>query len=345
MAEYAKDAIDRIQQIKPSDVTSSIAKAGESVTSYAAAAQENVVGELNKFASNVNMTSAGQDFLNSNSIIAKFVFVILTLIVFMFLLNLGISLIGYFTQSSSSPYIVPGMLPGNSNLVIPQDPALSNGVNILRSNNQSTGLEYTWSTWLNITGFQNPSSMAGSPSTIYNNIFNKGGAFYNGSGLAKYGNSPGVYISKDSSNNMNLHIYTDTATYDSPDSSSNPLGTATIVTGIPVNKWFHVAIRMQNKVMDVYVNGVVSARTILPSVPIQNYYNINVGTNGGFTGNISNLQYYNYALTSFSINNIVMGGPNLTTSPLSPSGGTSNQGQSAYYLSNLWYTSKIAPIE
>jgi len=323
--------LERIQNFKPADVGASITKAGESVTNFATSAQEKVTGQLNEFSSSVNMSSAGQDFLNSNSIIAKFVFVILVLIVFMFLLNLGITLIGYFTQSSHTPYLVYGLIDGASGLVIPQDPAQDSGVNILRSNNQATGLEYTWSVWLLVT---NAGFTGGKP---YNVIFNKGGSVYDASGLARSGNSPGLYLTKDSiTSDTNLYILLDTG---SPNSSSGTKTQSINVQGIPINKWFHVAMRMQNKVMDVYVNGTISSRTVLPTVPIQNYYNTNVGTNSGFSGSLSNLQYFDYALSSFSISNIVLAGPNLNISSRSPSLNTTTN---ANYMSSLWYTSKLA---
>jgi hypothetical protein len=66
------------------------------------------------------------------------------------------------------------------------------------------------------------------------------------------------------------------------------------VTNIPLKKWFHLAIRIQNTVMDVYINGVITARKVLAEVPKQNYNNVNVGYNSGFSGQLSNLCYYSH---------------------------------------------------
>jgi hypothetical protein len=84
---------------------------------------------------------------------------------------------------------------------------------------------------------------------------------------------------------------------------------------------------MQNKIMDVYVNGVVANRHVFKNVPKQNYSDIQVG---GFNGNLSDLRYFNAALNVFQINNIVMAGPNLKTEE-------SSVDSRFDYLSSSWY--------
>jgi len=108
-----------------------------------------------------------------------------------------------------------------------------------------------------------------------------------------------------------------------------------------LKKWFHVILRMQNNLMDVYINGVVTQRFTFPYVPKQNYQDIyvcqNNGISTGFSGNLSDLRYYDRALNIFQITNIVSAGPNLTTSGLSSA--TANYGST--YLSSMWYTNKM----
>jgi hypothetical protein len=107
------------------------------------------------------------------------------------------------------------------------------------------------------------------------------------------------------------------------------------IDNIPIRKWVHVAIRMQNLVLDVYVNGVVSSRLILNNVPKQNYNDVYICQSGGFAGKLSNLRYLSYAMNVFEINNVVLGGPNLkVTDSTSKSSGYT-------YLSTSWYTSKL----
>jgi hypothetical protein len=95
---------------------------------------------------------------------------------------------------------------------------------------------------------------------------------------------------------------------------------------------------MENSVIDVYVNGTVSARLTLSNVPKQNYADILLFQNGGFSGNISNLRYFDKALNVFDINSIIKKGPNMNSS--SQQKGISLM--SNYdYLSNIWYGSKL----
>jgi pectate lyase len=88
--------------------------------------------------------------------------------------------------------------------------------------------------------------------------------------------------------------------------------------------------------MDAYINGVISGRITFTNVPKQNYNDIYVGCNGGFNGSLSNLVYYDHALTVFDINNIILKNPNLTKS----SSANSSYGFYSYISSN-WYTLKM----
>jgi hypothetical protein len=89
------------------------------------------------------------------------------------------------------------------------------------------------------------------------------------------------------------------------------------IPNLPVNTYFHLAIRCQNTYIDIYINGTLLKRQNLMNVPKQNYYNVNVCPAGGYSGTLSNLQYFDKALTVVEINTIVQTGPNqkdITTS-------------------------------
>ena len=111
------------------------------------------------------------------------------------------------------------------------------------------------------------------------------------------------------------------------------------ITNIPINKYFHLAIRCENKFIDVYVNGTVVSHTDLINVPKQNYYDITVGDDklNGSTY-ISNLRYFSSALSVIDINTIVTNGPN-TKNAFSSTNILPQYVPN--YLSNLWYQSKI----
>ena len=74
----------------------------------------------------------------------------------------------------------------------------------------------------------------------------------------------------------------------------------------------------------------------MTSVPKQNYGDIYVCQNGGFSGFLSNLQYYQRALSAYEINQVVQAGPSTKASNLA-----NTTGGSPYYLSSLWYYSKV----
>jgi hypothetical protein len=108
------------------------------------------------------------------------------------------------------------------------------------------------------------------------------------------------------------------------------------VSGVPINKWFNTTIRVENRVLDVYVNGVLTKRKDLETIPRQNFYSVFVCQNGGFSGYLSDLRYFNKSLNVFEINSIVNSGPNLKSSSDSD---YNNVPDNLQYLSNNWYLS------
>jgi len=286
-------------------------------------ALDNVKSSLtNTFDEFSNQASAGvgatSDFLTSNTIIAKFAFILLILVVFLILFNLGISIIGYFTEPATDPFLVNGLIEGTFSKVIPQDPKQTNSIQIFRSNDQSKGMEFTWSTWLYLSDL-------GREENKYQHVFSKGDGNINSTtNLSMVNNGPGLYINPMKNS---LHIIMNTV-------SPTDENTTIDIDNIPIKKWVHVALRLQNTVLDVYINGVIVNRLLLNNTPKQNYGDVYVCQNGGFSGKLSNLRYYDRALNVFEINNIVSAGPNLKIAEESkPVGGFK-------YLSSQWYSSK-----
>jgi len=287
--------------------------------------------------SSQGVLNASQEFLNSNSLIARFVFVILVLILFMFLLNIGVALVTYFVSPSRNPYIIHGMMSGTETTPFVQDPANGKAV-VYRSNNQTGGIEFTWSMWLKVDAMPNDNN--------YHCVFVKGtDDFTNATGassstkygLSKINNGPGVYLYKDQTANVSDVSASELKMLYKMDVVSPALGNQTdpkdaVVPNLPVGKWFHVAIRMQNKTLDCYVNGVIVNRVSFGDhIPKQNYDPIIYAGNGGFAGSTSNLRYYDYSLSVFEINSIVYYGPNLSAA----NGSSSNYFD---YLGQSWYS-------
>ena len=84
------------------------------------------------------------------------------------------------------------------------------------------------------------------------------------------------------------------------------------VDDIPLNKWILVNMRTRGKHMDTYINGTIVNRHEFRSVPKQNYGDVYVNMNNGFSGLLSNLRYHSHALSGIEIENMVKAGPNLT---------------------------------
>ena len=292
--------------------------------------RENVKASINEFSdkSNQSFSDASTEFLDSNSLLAKFSFIILIVILFMGLLKVGMSLIAFYVTPSTNPFIVKGSIGGNDRVVITQDPSKDTSVLISKSNDRSRGVEFTWSVWLFL-------SESSDEVNKIKNIFVKGDERLDGS--YNLTNGPGLYLQSiqesaaTASRKYKLHVLMDTLESTLESSSRSEI----TIDEIPIQKWIHVAVRLQNTVLDTYVNGTLAKRHNMTSAPKQNFNDIVVGAHGGFPGKLSNLRYYAHALNVFEINNIVMFGPNTSSSKLS----IDSKGKSGSYsfLSNLWY--------
>ena len=306
----------------------------KAVTDTLGNVRDSVNAQVKDFSTKASSFST-KEFLNSNTLIAKMVFLILVLIGFMILMYLGVALINYFTTTSNSPYLITGLNDGTNFKIIPQDPKNSQAVPILRSNNKSSGIEFTWSVWLKTTGAPNPKGG-------YSHIFSKGGNnTFDQNGIMRINNGPGVYfINGDAASNndiipgqktptqTNVVIFMNVAST-SPTTDVSSLTEKIKISGVPIGTWFNLAIRLENKVMDVYINGTLTQRHVFANVPMQNYDDVYVCANGGFTGTMSDLRYFNRALNVFEVNNIVAAGPNLSY--------TGGNKDSASQLSSMWY--------
>jgi len=299
-----------------------------------------VTDTFNQFNQPTQYGISGQPtgFLQTNTIIAKFVFLIIVIIGFLFLLNLGINFMNYLFAPTDNPYLVYGLQDGHKGVIIPQDPNASDFVPILRSNNEDSGIEFTWSVWLNISdiaiannlapiataagGGNEEYSSGANLKRTYQHIFNKGDRYYNvDTGVASVNNAPGVYLST-KTNQIRIMMNTIESTPDYID-----------VDNVPIKKWFHLAVRMKNTIMDVYINGVIAQRKAMTNLPKQNYEDLNICQNGGFAGNLSNLRYYRHALNVFELNSIVNYGPNMMSSD-----DNKNKYGDSHYLSKYWYS-------
>lgn len=333
LADSAKNTLSNAVGSLPSreEISASVSNISANAQATVANAKGSINNALSDFSSK-NIMNASSEFLNSNSAIAKFAFLVLLLIVFVVVLKIGVVIVNYFMSPSKQPYLVKGLVRGNVPITIPQDPANSKSPVIYRSNNQTGGIEFTWSAWLLIDSLDTTTQYK------LSHIFNKGNNVYQactGSsvcGVATVNNSPGLYIGIDGNNkSTNSLVFK----MDAQNTSNTPNPQEIKIDNVPLQKWFHVAYRFQNYTMDCYVNGVLAKSVSFGDyVPKQNYDDVYLGQNGGFNGSLSNLRYYDYALSPFDIAAIVNYGPNLTPSAL----GTPQTNNIYDYLSIGWYS-------
>ena len=246
-------------------------------------------------ASSADSTGA---FGTSNGIVGKVGFLIMVLFGFMIALRLGVGVLSTLFQKSTETLLIDGMVDAKQLKVIPQDPEATGANTLTRSVNEVEGIEFTWSTWIYIDDLTYNQGK-------YKCIFYKGNDFESDpdaelDGLNYPNNAPGLYLAP-YANTLLLLMNT-----------FSVLQEKIIIPDIPLNKWVNIILRCQGTTLDVYINGSIAKSHLLHGVPRQNYGNVFVGMNGGFSGNISNLSYYNYALGTDKISQIQTVGANTT---------------------------------
>ena len=263
---------------------------------------------------NNRYVSGTADFLESNSAIAKIAFLLMILILFTFVLRLGTTLLQRIYSPSPDPFLIKGMKRGNQSSMILQNTKFDESITLMRSKNKDGGVEFTWNTWLFLETVDDK----------YQNIFHKGDKNATPDNIENIiNNGPGVYVRK---NNDQAELRILMSTFD------NPRGADISIPNIPIQKWLNLTIRVKHKHMDIYINNNIVHRHIFEgSPPKQNYGNVYVSSQGGFSGLISNLRYFSRAITGIEVGNIVKQGPNLQ------SAGDDALATNPPYLSMRWY--------
>ena len=287
-----------------------------------------------------------REFMESNSLVAKFAFVLMVFIVLTTAIKLSIIGLSYLMLPSMSPYVLDGTANTEDLAInVSQDPAQKDSVFIARSMNEAGGLEYTWSAWFYIN--QVPIELG-----KYSRIFSKGGEGTKSSqdGIYYPNNAPGMYIKfsddvtatnpdrTDKGRNVSLLAVVDVSGKSDKSGREN-LHEKLIATDIPIKNWVNAVIRVTNNVIDLYINGRLAQRRKTAGIPLQNYGKVNIGESKSqdrFSGYISTIQYFNYSIGSTKIKSIVDEGPKLKMITTSGAGSeaTKNVGS---YLSNNWY--------
>lgn len=211
-------------------------------------------------------------------------------------------------NSKATPFLIRGNQNANKAIVLYQDPSNLSSIPVLRSRDELDGIEFSYTTWLYVDDwinykkgewksvFHKGSPNAWPPENTSARAYNKFcGAEDDPSGAMIA--APGVWFHP---NNNAMRIYMN---------SFSLMNDYVDIFNVPSNKWFHLGIILRHQALDIYINGYLKKKHTLASIARQNFGNVYIGTNGGFQGYISNLRYFDYAITVNELTREVERGP------------------------------------
>ena len=231
--------------------------------------------------------SKTSDLMTNNTTLGKIIKAVIAILIVLFLVYL-IKKIGkgYQDYNSSHVMILDGTKDATKRMVILQDPSKHNGKTLIRSKNEEGGLELSYIFWMYIDDM---SYRYGK----WKHVMHKGNE--EGHPLR----APGVWIHpKDNK----LRIFMNTF---------SKINEYVDVDNIPIRKWFNVGICVKQKLMDIYINGNVVTSKKLSSLPRQNYGDLFINSFQGFSGQLSNMQYYDYYMSYSQIRSSMNYGPSM----------------------------------
>ena len=151
--------------------------------------------------------------------------------------------------------------------------------------NSDEGLEFSYSVWIYIQDWTRG----------WKNIFVKGDKT-DGAGTSS-ARAPGLWLYPDT-NALHARINT----FASPNEGCD-------IKNIPLQKWVHIAYILNNRTVDIYIDGKLERSCVLRGVPKLNDEPVRVCDNGGYFGKISNLVYFRYAMKPDEVYKIYASGP------------------------------------
>lgn len=241
--------------------------------------------EIGKY-ENISINKAGHRNGNGSGWFHKnqMLGILLILVVVTFILFLLISFWRDYTAfQANNMYLLKGTKQMGSPLVIP-------GSQIPRASDQVFGLEFSYSMWI----FINQDSYTSAPDQE-KHILHKG------SPNMKPFVCPSILLSRDS--NV-LLIKLNTYNTEVPDVCE--------IDNMPVAKWFHLAMVVINRHVDIYINGNLKKRFELSGLPMQNYGDVYIGRDiQGETsyihmsGMLANVRYFSYALPIYRLEQLI----------------------------------------
>lgn len=81
------------------------------------------------------------------------------------------------------------------------------------------------------------------------------------------------------------------------------------IRNIPLQKWVHIVYVLNNRTVDIYIDGKLERSCVLRGVPVLNNDPINVAMGGGFYGQLAKMQYFTRPLLPEEVAEIYSEGP------------------------------------
>lgn len=223
-------------------------------------------------------------------------------------ITIGIYFYNWFMSTKSNKvWVLNGTKSARKRMVLLQDPRKYGSVPLERSSDQPGGLEYGYSFWMYIDDW----------SYKYNEWKH---VFHKGNDTAWPLRGPAVFLHPtDNTLRVSLNTFENVEEY-------------VDITDMPINKWIHVVIAVKSLSLDVYVNGNLAKHLDLKSLPKQNFGNLYINNNRGFSGYMSNIRYFRYTPTLGDIDSELSAGPSQMPCV--------DTGETPPYLSSNWWLSK-----
>ncbi len=103
------------------------------------------------------------------------------------------------------------------------------------------------------------------------------------------------------------------------------------IKNIPLQKWVHIVYVLNNRTVDIYIDGKLERSCVLRGVPVLNNMPVQVGYGGGFYGQIAKMQYFTRALLPSEVTEIYSEGPYVSKRYRINLSGLSKKGEDEYH--------------
>lgn len=233
-----------------------------------------------------NYNKASSYLFNENpSILAQTIVGILVCLLVSFILYTVKTIVARIKSiDESSPWIIKDMKDARRVYKVPQNPNLDGSLPLRRSLNEDSGIEFSYVLWILVDDWTYRSGQ-------WKHVFHKGNAD------SWPNRAPGVWLHP---NENKIRVYMNTY---------NNIGEYVDIDNVPISKWVHLAVILKDSYLDVYVDGFLKKRLQLSGIPKQNFGDLWINANGGFSGYLSRMKYYDYAISFAQLDDSLRYGP------------------------------------